>query len=236
IKAGIAPQEVDITVTLPLSEYFDANAQPCMANINRKKANVSRHVLRQQGDSFTIRKVHVMPESIPAGFPYLADMSPLESLLIVDLGGTTLDIAKVQGQMAGISQVFCDPHVGVSLISDAVLSVMAANGMRTSHHIANTITEHRNDETWLRQHIRDDAHYRSLMNVIREKEETLKQRVNRALAGFSGYGRVMVVGGGAEIVAQSVRDTSGGHALFVADGAPQFSLVNGLYAMRGATQ
>ncbi|MXD47102.1 hypothetical protein FQ011_25620, partial [Escherichia coli] len=67
-------------------------------------------------------------------------------------------------------------------------------------------------------------------------EETLKQRVIRALAGFSGYGRVMVVGGGAEIVAQSVRDISGGHALFVADGAPQFSLVNGLHAMRGATQ
>ncbi len=41
-------------------------------------------------------------------------MSPFESLLIVDLGGTTLDVAKVQGQLAGISQVFCDPHVGVS--------------------------------------------------------------------------------------------------------------------------
>ncbi len=51
-------------------------------------------------------------------------MSPFESLLIVDLGGTTLDVAKVQGQLAGISQVFCDPHVGVSLIADAVLSVM----------------------------------------------------------------------------------------------------------------
>ncbi|ENB28277.1 stbA family protein [Escherichia coli BCE030_MS-09] len=38
-----------------------------------------------------------MPESIPAGFKALADMSPFESLLIVDLGGTTLDVAKVQG-------------------------------------------------------------------------------------------------------------------------------------------
>lgn len=73
--------------------------------------------------------------------------------------------------------------------------------MRTSHHIANTIIEHRHDEAWLRQHIHNDAHYASLMAVIREKEETLKQRVIRALAGFSGYGRVMVVGGGAEIVA-----------------------------------
>ncbi|EIB3295537.1 recombinase, partial [Escherichia coli] len=77
------------------------------------------------GEAFTIRNVRVMPESIPAGFKALADMSPFESLLIVDLGGTTLDVAKVQGQLAGISQVFCDPHVGVSLMADAVLSVMA---------------------------------------------------------------------------------------------------------------
>ena len=66
-----------------------------------------RPVEYQNGDeAFTIRNVRVMPESIPAGFKALADMSPFESLLIVDLGGTTLDVAKVQGQLAGISQVF----------------------------------------------------------------------------------------------------------------------------------
>lgn len=127
VKSGITPQEVDVVVTLPLSEYFDTNAQPDMANINRKKANVMRPVEYQNGEAFTIRNVRVMPESIPAGFKALADMSPFESLLIVDLGGTTLDVAKVQGQLAGISQVFCDPHVGVSLMADAVLSVMATN-------------------------------------------------------------------------------------------------------------
>lgn len=105
------------------------------------------------------------------------------------------------------------------------------NGMRTSHHIANTIIEHRHDEAWLRQHIHNDAHYASLMAVIREKEETLKQRVIRALAVFSGYGRVMVVGGGAEIVAPAIREACGVNATFIADGVPQFALVNGLYAM-----
>ncbi|MGC6745278.1 plasmid segregation protein ParM domain-containing protein [Escherichia coli] len=29
---------MDVVVTLPLSEYFDTNAQPDMANINRKKS------------------------------------------------------------------------------------------------------------------------------------------------------------------------------------------------------
>ncbi len=59
-----------------------------------------RPVEYQNGEAFAIRNVRVMPESIPAGFKALADMSPFESLLIVDLGGTTLDVAKVQGQLA----------------------------------------------------------------------------------------------------------------------------------------
>ncbi|MCZ9274125.1 plasmid segregation protein ParM, partial [Escherichia albertii] len=80
VKSGITPQEVDVVVTLPLSEYFETNAQPDMANINRKKANVMRSVEYQNGEAFTIRNVRVMPESIPAGFKALADMSPFESL------------------------------------------------------------------------------------------------------------------------------------------------------------
>lgn len=47
VKSGITPQEVDVVVTLPLSEYFDTNAQPDMANINRKKAQI---VLRREKD------------------------------------------------------------------------------------------------------------------------------------------------------------------------------------------
>ncbi|HBB3038828.1 TPA: recombinase, partial [Escherichia coli] len=57
VKSGITPQEVDVVVTLPLSEYFDTNAQPDMANINRKKANVMRPVEYQNGEAFTIRNV-----------------------------------------------------------------------------------------------------------------------------------------------------------------------------------
>ncbi|WP_425341883.1 plasmid segregation protein ParM domain-containing protein [Escherichia coli] len=56
-----------------------------------------RPVEYQNGEAFTIRNVRVMPESIPAGFKALADMSPFESLLIVDLGGTTLMWQRFRG-------------------------------------------------------------------------------------------------------------------------------------------
>ncbi|WP_432762407.1 plasmid segregation protein ParM domain-containing protein, partial [Escherichia coli] len=84
VKSGITPQEVDVVVTLPLSD-ISTQTHSRNANINRKKANVMRPVEYQNGEAFTIRNVRVMPESIPAGFKALADMSPFESLLIVDL-------------------------------------------------------------------------------------------------------------------------------------------------------
>lgn len=37
VKSGITPQEVDVVVTLPLSEYFDTNAQPDMVTSTAKK-------------------------------------------------------------------------------------------------------------------------------------------------------------------------------------------------------
>ena len=65
-----------------------------------------RPVEYQNGEASTIRNVRVMPESIPAGFKALADMSPFESPLIVDFGRNHAGWAKVQGQLAGISRVF----------------------------------------------------------------------------------------------------------------------------------
>ncbi|QED78496.1 stbA family protein [Escherichia coli] len=37
VKSGITPQEVDVVVTLPLSEYFETNAQPDIPTSTAKK-------------------------------------------------------------------------------------------------------------------------------------------------------------------------------------------------------
>lgn len=41
-----------------------------------------------------------MPESIPAGYEVLQELDELDSLLIIDLGGTTLDISG-NGEIIG---------------------------------------------------------------------------------------------------------------------------------------
>ncbi|WP_213084446.1 plasmid segregation protein ParM domain-containing protein, partial [Escherichia coli] len=100
---GLKAQPVDVIVTLPISEYLDANNQKNKQNIERKKKNVMREVRVQGCDAFVIRSVAVLPESIPAGFSVLAGLEDDESLLIVDLGGTTLDVSHVRSKMTGIT-------------------------------------------------------------------------------------------------------------------------------------
>ena len=42
VKSGITPQEVDVVVTLPLSEYFDTNAQPADCGFGRNHAGCGK--------------------------------------------------------------------------------------------------------------------------------------------------------------------------------------------------
>ncbi|MEY8940631.1 hypothetical protein AB9K36_02375 [Klebsiella michiganensis] len=49
----------------------------------------------------------------------LKDLDDLDSLLIVDIGGTTLDIAHVRSKMSGFTKTHCDPKTGVSIITEA---------------------------------------------------------------------------------------------------------------------
>ncbi|WP_215811818.1 plasmid segregation protein ParM domain-containing protein, partial [Escherichia coli] len=147
-------QPVDIVVTLPLGEYLDENDQPNLANIERKKNNVRRAVTVQGRENFTIRKVSVLPESVPAGFDVLKDLNDLESLLIVDIGGTTLDIAHVRSKMSGFTKTYCDPKTGVSIITEAVKHAMDVNvSTRTSSYFADRLIQGRDDNEFLTRYI-----------------------------------------------------------------------------------
>ncbi|EFD0226798.1 plasmid segregation protein ParM domain-containing protein, partial [Escherichia coli] len=56
-QTGLKAQPVDVIVTLPISEYLDANNQKNKQNIERKKKNVMREVRGQGSDAFVIRSV-----------------------------------------------------------------------------------------------------------------------------------------------------------------------------------
>ncbi|MCS4266618.1 plasmid segregation protein ParM [Serratia sp. BIGb0163] len=232
LKTGLSPQPVDVEVTLPLGEYLDEHNQPNRDNIQRKQRNILRPVMLNGGEIFTIRNVRVMPESIPAGFDIVKDLDELDSLLIVDLGGTTLDVAQVRGQFTGITKTFCDPGIGVSLMTEAVKSALAAANTRASSYFADDLILHRHDVPYLRTRVNDAAQFDQVLNALQEKEAMLNRRVQLAIERFSGYTHVAVVGGGANIVEAAVRKvTAVPDARFFESLAPQFDLVNGLYQM-----
>lgn len=125
LTSGLPVSEVDIVCTLPLTEYYDRNNQPNTENIERKKANFRKKITLNGGDTFTIKDVKVMPESIPAGYEVLQELDELDSLLIIDLGGTTLDISQVMGKLSGISKIYGDSSLGVSLVTSAVKDALS---------------------------------------------------------------------------------------------------------------
>lgn len=63
LTSGLEPQDVELTVTLPVAMFFTSDAQLNEANIEKKKANVMGPITLNNGETFHVVKVNVMPES-----------------------------------------------------------------------------------------------------------------------------------------------------------------------------
>ena len=237
LLSGIKPQKVDVVVTLPLSEYLDANFQPKAENIKRKKNSIKRPVhLDGAAEGFTIDKVTVLPESIPAGFSVLSTLEDDDSLLIVDLGGTTLDVSHVRSKMSGITSVWCDPKVGVSMLTNGIKNTLSTN-TRISSLQADNIIINRNKSGWLKHRIPDEKLREQVILTINEKSRLLVNRVLSVLDRFSGYTHMMCVGGGGNLIAEYIKTTMKiPSERFYLSQNPQFDLVLGMLEIKDGHQ
>ena len=232
LTSGIAPQCVDIVVTLPLTEFYDEDAQYRLDNIERKKQNLLQPVVLNNGQVFTITRVTVRPESIPAGITLCDQLSPSNSVLIVDLGGTTLDISQVAGQMSSVSRIYGDPALGVSLVTDEVQQALRKAGMSLSRYNVDRLIIKRFDDTYLANNINDPCAVDDIKQAIQSGIARYQARVLEAVDRFKGYTHVAVVGGGACLLAEAIRTHVNlrEDRFFVAQD-PQFALVHGLKAI-----
>ncbi|WP_441769736.1 plasmid segregation protein ParM [Klebsiella pneumoniae] len=222
LTSGLPVSEVDIVCTLPLTEYYDRNNQPNTENIERKKANFRKKITLNGGDTFTIKDVKVMPESIPAGYEVLQELDELDSLLIIDLGGTTLDISQVMGKLSGISKIYGDSSLGVSLVTSAVKDALSLARTKGSSYLK--------DNNYLKQRINDENKISIVTEAMNEALRKLEQRVLNTLNEFSGYTHVMVIGGGAELICDAVKKhTQIRDERFFKTNNSQYDLVNGMY-------
>lgn len=200
LNSGLEPQPVSLTVTLPLSEYYDGDCQRNEVNIRRKRENLMRELILNKGRAFTVTDVKVMPESLPAAFSRLAELKPgpAETTLIIDLGGTTLDAGVIVGQFDDISAVHGNPSVGVSQVTRAADS-------ETSALIADTVIRNRNDRQYLQRVINDAGKIDNVLNKITEAITSLGARVTSELTAFRNVNRVFLVGGGASLIEEAIR-------------------------------
>ncbi|CAI0998697.1 StbA protein [Serratia liquefaciens] len=227
----LAPQCVDIVVTLPLPEFYDEDSQYRLDNIERKKQSLMQPVELNNGYLVTITRVTVRPESIPAGIALCDKFSSSNSLLIVELGGTTLDISQVAGQMSSVSRIYGEPSLGVSLVIDEVQQALRKAGMVLSRYNVERLIIKRFDDTYLANHINDPHAVDSIKQAIHNGIARYRARVLDAIDSFKGYTHVAVVGGGTCLLAEAIRNHVGlsEDRFFVAQD-PQFALAHGLKA------
>lgn len=135
LNSGIEPQEIELTVTLPISEFYTADCQKNTLNIERKISNLMREVTLNKGATFTIKSVEVMPESLPAVFTRLVadNVGQYEKSLVIDLGGTTLDVGVIVGQFEDVSAVHGNPELSISCPFVITLTLMVEDQVKSQN-------------------------------------------------------------------------------------------------------
>ncbi|WP_241576753.1 plasmid segregation protein ParM domain-containing protein [Rosenbergiella collisarenosi] len=228
-ESGLTPQPVDIIVTLPLSEFYDQENNKNTQNIERKKENYKKSVKRTKRDEFTINSVTVLPESIPAGINIADTLSDGQSLLIIDIGGTTTNIGHIAPQLSEIYQQKCLADTGVSRIISAVKSYLSRNEEEMADITIHTILKKRNDRDYLESVFNDESNIDGLYDVIATASESLSETIFQTVKHFNKYTHVMLCGGGGALTKDSLRELTKikSERFFVSEN-PQIDLVQGI--------
>ncbi|EAV2917291.1 plasmid segregation protein parM [Salmonella enterica] len=236
LNSGLKPQPVSLTVTLPISEFYTKECQKNELNIQRKIDNLMRPVKLNKGETFSIEHVEVMPESLPAVFARLVKdcVGPYEKSLVIDLGGTTLDVGVIVGQFDAVSAIHGNSGIGVSMVTQGTLSALRMASSDTSAMVADELIKHRHDMDFVRQVINDESKIPLVMDTIESAIASLGARVVDDLADFRHVNRVYIVGGGAPLIETAVKAAwqhLGPKVVMMA--SPQTALVEAIAVFKG---
>ncbi|WP_310598465.1 plasmid segregation protein ParM domain-containing protein [Aeromonas aquatica] len=211
LQTGLPPCDVAITVTLPITEYYQQeDCQRNEANIERKKQNLMRAINLNKGEVFNIVSVDVMPESLPAVLTRLMNsgVNPYTKTLVIDCGGTTLDMGLIVGEFDEISEVYGNRALGVSLVTDAARTALAAADSDSSYLVANELIKHRHDLNFVHEVINDESQIPKILEKIERKVEELGHFVADEAKKFArNPNRIYLVGGGACLIYPAIQRT-----------------------------
>jgi plasmid segregation protein ParM len=204
LQTGLQPQPVSIIVTLPITEYYNADdCQKNEAKIEAKRKNLLREISLNKGELFKIDDVQVMPESLPAILSTLigSGCSEFTKSLVIDCGGTTLDMGVVVGEFDDVSGIYGNNEIGVSMVTDAARKALATADSDSSYLVANELIKRRHDLDFVRDVVNDEAQIPVILNKIDTKIQELGAQVAYEAKKFAkNPNRVYLVGGGAPLI------------------------------------
>ena len=210
LQTGIVPCPVSVVVTLPITEYY--NPDDCQRNeakIEAKRHNLMREISLNKGELFQIVDVEVMPESLPAVLSHLLDSNCNEftKSLVIDCGGTTLDMGIIVGEFDDVSAIYGNNEIGVSMVTDAARKALAAADSDSSYLVANELIKRRLDSAFVQSVVNDESRIPEILRRIETKIQELGDQVAFEAKKFAkNPNRVYLVGGGAPLIEAAIRE------------------------------
>lgn len=225
-SSGLNPQDVHLYVTLPLSQFYTALGETNNENIQRKKDNLMKPVYRYIDGSrvsFNVVSVTVFPESLPAvtRADEIEFIESFESSLVIDLGGTTLDVASITGQLEQISRVRGFDRIGCSIVYDEIRRYLDSANLNASNAYIHHLVDNRDDKASLKVSPDDlEGVYQSVHGAVAQ----LQSKVIKAVTQVEERPHnVFLVGGGSYLIEQAVRNHFDKSKIILVDN-PQFAL------------
>lgn len=209
LQTGLPPQPVTIIVTLPITEYYNPDdCQKNEAKIEAKRQNLLRDISLNKGELFTIANVEVMPESLPAVLSTLigSDCNPFTKSLVIDIGGTTLDMGVIVGEFDDVSAIYGNNEIGVSMVTDAARKALATADSDSSFLVANELIKRRSDLNFVKEVVNDESQIPGILQKIDTKIQELGTQVAHEAKKFAkNPNRVYLVGGGASLIYPAIQ-------------------------------
>ncbi|MBJ8752718.1 plasmid segregation protein ParM domain-containing protein [Citrobacter koseri] len=208
LQTGLTPRDVEVIVTLPITQFYKPD--DCQRNderIEAKRRNLMREISLNKGELFRIVDVHVMPESLPAALSHLlnSNVNEFTKSLVIDCGGTTLDMGVIVGEFDDVSAIYGNNEIGVAMVTDATRKLLAADS-DSSYLVANELIKRRNDLDFVRSVINDESRIDEILERIEIKIQELGDQVAYEAKKFAkNPNRVYLVGGGAHLIESALR-------------------------------
>ncbi|MFM5464677.1 plasmid segregation protein ParM domain-containing protein [Aeromonas simiae] len=210
LQSGLEPRPVSLVVTLPITEFY--NPDDCQRNeakIEAKRRNLMRDIELNKGELFQIVEVEVMPESLPAALSHLlsANCSEFTKSLVIDCGGTTLDMGVIVGEFDDVSAIYGNNEIGVAMVTDAARKALAAADSDSSYLVANELIKRRHDMSFVQSVVNDESRIPEILQRIETKIRELGDQVAYEAKKFAKHpNRVYLVGGGAPLIEGAIRE------------------------------